>query len=365
MIPTARMEKTMTERDTRNSQTDWNESDRKDRNAHRNAPGQPQQWHDESYGGGQAGSGDRIRNRDFGSGQQGGSSGSYSGDGYADASSKRLRQDEQARSRRESQFGSDSRGEQRTYGGGGSTGYYDDQSSRFGSFTSEDQGGRDFSGGSVGQGYYTGRTSGYSGRDNGGSHRGSSFGDVTRGANSDYHPRGYAVAGRDYIPDSAYNDWRSFGESRGFLSRAGDEVASWFGDQDAARRREQDHRENHSGRGPADYTRSDERIREDANDALTHDRYVNASNVTVKVEKGEVTLDGSVDSREAKRRAEDAVDRLSGVTHVQNNLRVNDDRSGASTVRGTTGSSWNAGSATSGTSAATGTAAASNANKAS
>ena len=33
-------------------------------------------------------------------------------------------------------------------------------------------------------------------------------------------------------------------------------------------------------------------------------------------------LTGAVDSREAKRRAEDVVDNISGVKHVQNNLRV-------------------------------------------
>lgn len=37
---------------------------------------------------------------------------------------------------------------------------------------------------------------------------------------------------------------------------------------------------------------------------------------------GEVTLTGTVDSREARRHAEDLIDRMSGVKHVQNNLRV-------------------------------------------
>jgi osmotically-inducible protein OsmY len=348
----------MTDRDTRNQQADWNDSDRRDRDAHRGAPGQPQQWHDESYGGGgygggQAGSGDCMRNRDYGSGQQGGSSGSYSGGGFG-GGGQRSWQDEDARARRGGQSGGDYRDEAHAYG----SGYYDDVSGRFGSFDSEDQGGRDFSGsGAVGQGYYTGRTSGGRGSygsDRGRSYRGTTFGDVTRGANSDYHPRGYVTAGRDYIPDSAYNDWRSYGESRGFFSRAGDEVASWFGDEDATRRREQDHRQSHSGRGPSDYTRSDERIREDANDALTHDHLVDASQITVKVEKGEVTLQGTVDSRQAKRHAEDAVDHVSGVKHVQNNLRVHDDRN-RSASSGQSGSSWSAGSGSSGTSATSGT----------
>lgn len=39
------------------------------------------------------------------------------------------------------------------------------------------------------------------------------------------------------------------------------------------------------------------------------------------VESGEVTLAGSVEGRRAKRRAEDLADTVSGVRHVQNNLR--------------------------------------------
>ncbi|RXZ65087.1 BON domain-containing protein [Pelagerythrobacter rhizovicinus] len=108
-------------------------------------------------------------------------------------------------------------------------------------------------------------------------------------------------------------------EDRGFLERAGDEVASWFGDQDAARRRRMDHR----GRGPANYTRSDQRILEDVCDALTDDWDLDASGIQVSVENGEVTLDGTVDSRFDKRRAEDCAEDVSGVGHVQNNLRVN------------------------------------------
>ena len=38
--------------------------------------------------------------------------------------------------------------------------------------------------------------------------------------------------------------------------------------------------------------------------------------------KGEVTLSGTVNSRLEKRRAEDVADDVSGVKHVQNNLRV-------------------------------------------
>lgn len=125
-----------------------------------------------------------------------------------------------------------------------------------------------------------------------------------------------------------YGDWREYGESRGFMKRAGDEIASWFGDEDAARRREMDHR----GRGPSDYTRSDERIREDVNDSLTNDWRLDASRIRVTVSEGEVTLEGTVDNRSDKRRAEDLADQVSGARHVQNNLRVGQDTVGKNTL---------------------------------
>ncbi len=139
----------------------------------------------------------------------------------------------------------------------------------FASFTSEDYGGRDFS--------------------------------------APPRPSGYGYAG------SAAAARYEQDEDRGFLERAGDRIASWFGEDDG---------EDHTGRGPQNYTRSDERILEDVCDNLTDDWAVDARNIQVTVDKGEVTLDGTVGSREEKRRAEDCVDSISGVGHVQNNLRV-------------------------------------------
>jgi osmotically-inducible protein OsmY len=117
-------------------------------------------------------------------------------------------------------------------------------------------------------------------------------------------------------------------DERGFFERAGDEMATWFGSEGAERRRERDAHQgdegaqHHRGRGPSGYRRSDSRITEDINDRLTEDAYIDASEVQVRVENGEVTLDGTVNSRTAKRRAEDIAEAISGVSHVQNNLRV-------------------------------------------
>jgi osmotically-inducible protein OsmY len=138
-------------------------------------------------------------------------------------------------------------------------------------------------------------------------------------------------SGTSYGRDSDRPDTGSFGrgsrdysEERGFFERAGDEVRSWFGDEDADRRREVDVRrgEHHRGRGPKGYQRSDERIREDVNDRLTDDPHIDASEIDVSVSNREVTLSGTVGSRFEKRHAEDLAETVSGVTHVQNNLRV-------------------------------------------
>jgi osmotically-inducible protein OsmY len=80
----------------------------------------------------------------------------------------------------------------------------------------------------------------------------------------------------------------------------------------------------HRGKGPKNYVRSDDRIREDVSDRLSDDSHLDASAIEVTVVSGEVTLVGQVEDRRAKRRAEDCADDVSGVNHVQNNLRCND-----------------------------------------
>jgi osmotically-inducible protein OsmY len=81
-----------------------------------------------------------------------------------------------------------------------------------------------------------------------------------------------------------------------------------------------------AGRGPRNYQRSDERIHEDINDRLTSHPGLDASDIQVMVSKGEVTLTGSVDSRWAKREAEDIADSTLGVTDVHNQLSANRQR---------------------------------------
>lgn len=76
------------------------------------------------------------------------------------------------------------------------------------------------------------------------------------------------------------------------------------------------------GLGPRGYQRPDARISEDVHDRLTEDPWLDASEIEVAVNAGEVTLSGRVDCRDAKHHAEWLVEDLAGVRHVQNNLRV-------------------------------------------
>jgi osmotically-inducible protein OsmY len=79
---------------------------------------------------------------------------------------------------------------------------------------------------------------------------------------------------------------------------------------------------NYSGRGPRGYQRTDERIREEVCDRLTDDPRVDASDIEVSIKGGELTLSGSVRTREEKRFAEDVVERTTGVREINNHLRV-------------------------------------------
>jgi hypothetical protein len=88
------------------------------------------------------------------------------------------------------------------------------------------------------------------------------------------------------------------------------------------------------GRGPKNYRRSDERIKEDVNDRLSDDYYLDASDVEVAVQNTEVTLTGTVNSRTEKRLAEDIAESVSGVTNVENRLRVKQKSYGSSTGTG-------------------------------
>lgn len=130
-------------------------------------------------------------------------------------------------------------------------------------WTEGDRWGRDYSGGYRGAGYGQGRYEGRYGREGyGSSNRWGEYGRGTGGG--DYANRGYyrnegygrgdyggygrqdwgRDDNRDYNRDFGRDYNRDYGrgyrDDRGWMDRAGDEVASWFGDEDAERRRRMD-----------------------------------------------------------------------------------------------------------------------------
>ena len=127
---------------------------------------------------------------------------------------------------------------------------------------------------------------------------------------------GAANKGRDYEQNAGYR------ESYNRLTTGG-----WPESDESRRRREElEHRNlpagvTHRGKGPRSYQRSDERIREDIEDILMEDPYVDASDIEVEVQNGEVILKGMVENKLAKRRVETLVDAVAGVKQTENRLR--------------------------------------------
>ena len=101
------------------------------------------------------------------------------------------------------------------------------------------------------------------------------------------------------------HDWQPTRPARG--------RGAWAGDWEAS---------DYRGRGPKGYRRSDERIRDEACERLTDDRAVDATDVSVEVKDGEVTLTGRVPTREQKRHATACVEDVPGVREVFNRLQV-------------------------------------------
>ena len=78
----------------------------------------------------------------------------------------------------------------------------------------------------------------------------------------------------------------------------------------------------HRGRGPKNYQRSDELLHELICEQLTEDPFIDARNVSVEVKQSEVTLRGTVETREQKYAVEDLVADVAGITEIHNQLGV-------------------------------------------
>jgi BON domain-containing protein len=149
-----------------------------------------------------------------------------------------------------------------------------------------------------------------------------------RGHDYDQDPEEDLERGRDY---SSYGRERAFlrPERRDRILRSG-ERADATREYAGARARDwrgaeawrDDWSGPYAGRGPKGYRRSDERILEDVCERLTEHPSIDASDVEVSVNEGDVTLSGRVDSRAVKHLTEVMAETVSGVKEVHNQLRV-------------------------------------------
>ena len=292
-------------RRSRESQSYGAEDDEDDRRGYGAYGGAYGQDMSGNYAGGYDRSrGGRDEERGYG---QGGMRGQSYGGGYRD-------RDDWDRSYGLQGAGYSQRGQSQGYGGSstqyGQTSTDDWGQSSQGGSGSWGQGGRD---GRYGRDYSSTQDVGY-GRDRGYRQQGvAGFGAYEEGGSFGQGRPGMGGQGYDRSNRDFGGYSQGFSQDQGYGSEQSGSYLTRGGRSQWGR---------HSGRGPKNYTRSDDRIREDVNDRLTDDPHIDASEIDVKVSSCEVTLTGTVDSREAKRRAEDCAESVSGVKNVQNNLRV-------------------------------------------
>jgi len=130
--------------------------------------------------------------------------------------------------------------------------------------------------------------------------------------------RGESYQGFD---EGRYPQW-SDDTFRPRFGRSTQQSSRWDSDMDTSSSSSRQIGARHRGRGPKDYQRSDERIKEEVCDRLTDDDDIDAGDISVQVKSGEVHLTGTVSDRSAKRRAEMCVEQIPGVKDVINELRV-------------------------------------------
>jgi len=121
----------------------------------------------------------------------------------------------------------------------------------------------------------------------------------------------------DYGPEN----WQYY-RNQGFYS-SGEYSNQWENERNSRLREWRGVPGPFKGVGPKGYQRSDDRICEDVCDLLTIHGHIDASDIDVSVQNGEVTLEGNVPSRSMKRMAEDTAESVSGVKDVHNHLHIN------------------------------------------
>ena len=111
---------------------------------------------------------------------------------------------------------------------------------------------------------------------------------------------------------------------RDLFERAKDEVSAWFGNPQAASRRQQDLAVgDHSGEGPANFHADpDAQIVHEISERFTKDSQLDASHIEVVAASGAVTLVGAVTTSAQRHHAEELAHGVAGVSQVDNRLQV-------------------------------------------
>lgn len=78
----------------------------------------------------------------------------------------------------------------------------------------------------------------------------------------------------------------------------------------------------HFGKGPRNWVRSDQIIKEDVCEELCYNPFIDASDIEVSVQDGVVSLKGWVESREERLEALKCVDSIPGVKDIHHELHV-------------------------------------------
>jgi hypothetical protein len=211
--------------------------------------------------------------------------------------------------------GYDPSGEQGGYRSQREQGRYGQQGSGQGGFRQSGYGGNYGSGGGYG--------SGSPGYGQGG------YGRYGRGGQEQSWGSGSYGAGQGRFGQGGYGGFeqQNFGSGRGYSQgdhsgqggygpysqeRPIDSGAQWSGYSGSQ----------HAGRGPKGYKRSDERLKEDISERLMNSGHIDAGEVSVEVQNGKVTLEGTVPDRRMKHQIEDLVDNCLGVQDIDNRVRV-------------------------------------------
>lgn len=224
----------------------------------------------------------------------------------------------------------------RSLGSRGSYEGYEDEEDSFGSFNAGSRETNRYAGGGQGsynQGRYNQggfKPGGYDqgGYDQGGFNQGG-FNQGTGSSGSTRSQRGQRGGSMQADGWTGEPQEMRWGRQQGLYGSS--EYAGYISSQ-----RSQKDFQSHVGKGPKGWQRSDERIREEVCEVLARHPEVDASDVEIKVQGGEVTLTGTVTDRDAKRIAEDVVERVFGVKDVQNQIKVKPDNASEREITRTT-----------------------------